>query len=90
MLSDRLAGDATVRNLASLIDDSVWWADALLVVDGREELTEVGEIRETLVAWQSGLPGSMSTQSARAAAHEQTIAWSARLTWVAALLEATR
>ena len=89
-MSDRLTGEPKVGALAEGIEDCVWLIDALILVVERDELDEVEEIRRVLVDWQGGLPGSMATPAARAAAHEQTIAWSARLTWVAALLEATR
>jgi len=85
VLGGLLAGEPTMAELCAAVDDCIWMVDALLV-DGDHEDLQLDEMRRVLSTWKDGL----SNSSDRSAAHERTIVWSARLTWVAALLEATR
>jgi hypothetical protein len=84
LVDGRAAGDAAER-----IDESVWMIEWAVPYEEPDVQAELVELQAVLVRWRNDLRDLRSDPPTCWLARELSCAWSERLLWVAALLEAT-
>ena len=88
-IREDLADDGVMAGIKVKIDATTWmvaWTVSGEALDVEEDLVD---LQKTLLGWTRDLHVLVSDLGARRIASEQAGVWSERLSWVAALLEAT-
>ena len=88
-IGECLAGGADAHGFEAKIDESIWMIETAVPDEAEDVQEDLVEVRKALVEWRRNGCALASDPLARLVVHLQARVSSERLSWVAALLEAT-